>query len=117
MNAFLVQSFGGFHLNGDDSFGIARASAIHTGCIFGGWDERRDCIHMGREKNRRSRLLGGHSEHIAARAFGGNLLRVEASPEQLSVQEIAHRAFVSGDGLDVHKLTRKGDGIHARQDT
>jgi hypothetical protein len=33
------------------------------------------------------------------------------------VKEIAHRTFVSGDGLDVYELTGEGNNIHARQDT
>ena len=63
------------------------------------------------------RLLRGHREHIAARAFDRHLLRLEAAPEQFGVKEIAHRAFVAGDGLDVYELTGEGDDIHARQDT
>jgi alpha/beta superfamily hydrolase len=33
------------------------------------------------------------------------------------MKEIAHRAFIAGDGLDIHELTGKGDSVHARQDT
>jgi hypothetical protein len=72
---------------------------------------------VGGENQCRPRLFGEHCENITTRAFNGNLLCVETSPEQLSVEEIAHRALVAGDGLDVHELTGQGDDIHARQDT
>ena len=72
---------------------------------------------MGGEDNLRPRLARGYREHVAARSFDRNLLSLEASPEQFAMQEIAHRAFVAGDGLDVHELTGEGDDIHARQDT
>ena len=117
VNAFLVQPFRGCHLDGDDSLGVAGAASIHARSVFGRWNEWRDRIHVGGENNRGPRLLGEHREHIAARAFDRNFFRLKASPEQFGVKEIAHRAFVAGDGLDVHELAGKGDDIHARQDT
>ena len=117
MNAFLAQPFRGFHLGRDDSLGIAGASSVHPRSIFGRRDEWRDRIHVGGEDNRGPRLFGEHREDIAARAFDRNFLRLKASPEQFAVKEIAHRALVAGDGLDVHELTGEGDDIHARQDT
>ena len=50
-------------------------------------------------------------------AFDRNLFCLKPSPEQFAMKEISHRAFVAGDGLDVHELTGEGDDIHARQDT
>jgi hypothetical protein len=72
---------------------------------------------VGGENDRRPRLFGEHGKYITAYAFDGNLLRLKASPQQFGVKEIAHRALVAGDGLDIHELTGKGDLIHARQDT
>jgi hypothetical protein len=60
---------------------------------------------MSGENNSRARMFGGYCEHIETLTFDGNLLSLKASPEQFSVKEVAHRALVAGDGLDIHEST------------
>jgi hypothetical protein len=50
-------------------------------------------------------MFGEYCEHIETLTFDGNLLSLKASPEQFSVKEVAHRALVAGDGLDIHEST------------
>ena len=52
---------------------------------------------MGRENHLGAGIRRRSREHIAARAFDGNLVSLKASPDEFVTEEISDRAFVAGD--------------------
>ena len=62
-------------------------------------------------------MPGNGGKDVAALEFGGGPFRLVSHAGQLLMEEVAHRALIAGDGLDIHELTREGDNIHAQEDT
>ncbi len=93
MDIFLPQSFGGGNLCRDNSFGIARTASVDAGGIFGGGNEGRNGVHVGGENDRRPRLFWPGGEHIAARAFDRNFLRLKSPPFELKVKQVTDRCL------------------------
>src|SRR5271165_6296423 len=105
----------GCDLRGDDALGVTRATAVNALAGFRRRNVWRHRVHVGGERQLRSRMFGMSRPNIAAISFDRHALNVVAELLQLAGEWFAHRGFLSGGGLDVDQLAGEGENIHVRR--
>ena len=88
------------------------AAAVDAICRFRPRNERRDRIHVGRERKLRIRMVRVHSPDIEAIAFDGNSFDVVAELGQFTGERVGDRAFHTGRGFDIDELACKCEDVH-----
>ena len=102
----------GCDLSHDDALGVTGAAAVDTICRLRRGDERRDGIHVGRERELRIRMVRVRCPDIEAIAFDGDSFDVVAELGQFPGEHVSDRAFHAGRGFDIDELACKCEDVH-----